>query len=318
MITRRLLLCLLTLALLCSGNVLTGCRPSPANPANEIPDIPPTLFDAATAFNETAALAACYPRHAGTPGAEQAALHIRNRLQTFGLESFLDSFSDPTPRGTQTFHNVFARLPGQRRGLILLASHYDTKSGIPPPFCGANDSASSSGVLLELARVLAPCTNLPQEILFVFFDGEECLNYYQTHDGLHGSRRLARQLLENDRADDVTALILMDMVGDPAYTITIPQNSSPSLIRLAFQAAEQEGIRTQFSLYRYAIGDDHEPFFTAGIPAINLIDFQFGSAPGRNDYWHTPEDQMARISPESLGRTGRVVLHMLNSLLHRE
>lgn len=303
-------------ALLLQAGLLFGaaCAPRP-DAAAPRPPLQPELFQAERALRETADLAAIYPRDAGTPGAEKAARHLRDRLRHHGLEAFIDSFPDRTPTGTQTFHNVFGRLPGQGRGLILLASHYDTKAGMAPPFCGANDSASSSGVLLELARLLAPHTNLPPEILLVFFDGEECLQAYSAHDGLHGSKHLARQLVENGKSTDVLALILLDMVGDPDYNITIPQNTTPALVRIALKAAEEEGIRSEFSLYRYAIGDDHVPFLNAGMPAINLIDFEFGSDPGRNDYWHTPEDHMGRISAESLGKTGRVVLRMLNALL---
>lgn len=302
-----------TLLILFGAAVLSACRPA-SKPAEPTPIIQSDRFDPASAYRETADLAALYPRHAGTPGGEQAARHIRARLQAAGLESFIDAFPDAAPTGTQTFHNVFARLPGRGHGLIILASHYDTKVGIKPPFCGANDSASSSGVLLELARTLASQTNLPPEILFVFFDGEECVRYYQERDGFHGSRHFARQLVENGKSRDIKAFILMDMVGDPGYTITIPRNSTPALIRLALEAAQQEGIRSSFSLYRYAIGDDHDPFLAAGIPSIDLIDFEYGSASGRNDYWHTPADTLEHISTESLGKTGRVVLRMLNAL----
>ncbi len=313
----RLLPCLaLQQSLLILSAVFFSACGSKAPLASAVtPVLQPDLFDAERAYRETVELAVLYPRDAGTPGAEQAAQHLRARLQTAGLEAFIDSFPDLTPTGTQTFHNVFGRLPGQGRGLILLASHYDSKAGMEPPFCGANDSASSSGVLLELARLLAPITNLPPEILFVFFDGEECVRYYSELDGLHGSRHLARQLVENGKQNEVQAVILLDMVGDKNYNITIPQNTTPSLVRIALDAAEAEGIRASFSLYRYAMGDDHVPFLAAGMPAINLIDFEFGSAPGRNDYWHTPDDNMDRISAESLGKTGRVVLRMLNTLI---
>jgi glutaminyl-peptide cyclotransferase len=96
--------------------------------------------------------------------------------------------------------------------------------------------------------------------------------------------------------------------------VTIPRNSSPALIAMVFESALEEGVREKFSLFPLQIGDDHDPFFSAGIPAIDLIDFEYGSAPGRNDYWHTEEDRMDKLSAESLGTVGRIVLRTLNRL----
>jgi Zn-dependent M28 family amino/carboxypeptidase len=83
---------------------------------------------------------------------------------------------------------------------------------------------------------------------------------------------------------------------------------------MAFKAAEEEGIRQRFSLFPGGILDDHQPFLDAGIPAVDLIDFQYGSAPGLNDYWHTEADTMDKLSAESLGRVARVTVRMLNAL----
>jgi len=85
-------------------------------------------------------------------------------------------------------------------------------------------------------------------------------------------------------------------------------------LRVAFKAAEAEGVRSQFGILKTAILDDHVPFLERKIPAIDLIDFQFGSAPGLNDYWHTDADTMDKLSAESLETVGRVVLRMLEEL----
>lgn len=278
------------------------------------------MFDASrvdgdAALREAAALVALGPREAGTPGAARAAEHLRARLEALGLETVVDTFTDPTPRGQTTFRNVIARRPGQGRGRIFLGSHYDTKSGVGEGFQGANDSASSSGLLLELARVLAAGPAVQPEINFVFFDGEECMRAYGPRDGLHGSRRLAAQLVREGCAAEVWAVIVLDMVGDRDLTITIPRNGTPRLIAHVFAAAREEGVRARFSLYPGEIGDDHDPFLEAGMPAVDLIDFFYGSQPGLNDYWHTPEDRLDKLSAESLGVVGRVVIRVINRLL---
>lgn len=280
----------------------------------------PRVLDAGNAMAETRALIALGPRDAGTPGARRAAAHLMERLQAVGVQSTLDAFTDETPAGTTTFWNVTGVIPaaGQRadrRPWIFLGSHFDTKSGMRDGFEGANDSASSSGLLLELARVLQGAGPLPVNVGISFFDGEECRHNYSAHDGLHGSRHAARALFLNRRADQVRAVIILDMIGDKNLTVTIPRNSTSDLVARVFRAAEAEQERDKFKLMADTLLDDHQPFLEAGLPAIDLIDFEYGSAPGRNDYWHTSQDNSDKLSPASLGIVGRVVIRVLNSLM---
>lgn len=153
-------------------------------------------------------------------------------------------------------------------------------------------------------------------IMFVFFDGEECKNHYGKNDGLHGSRRLTEQLVKDGRSRKVRAVIILDMVGDRDLNITIPRNSALSLVAALFGAAQAEGTREKFTLSSGEILDDHQPFLSAGMPAIDIIDFEYGSAPGKNDYWHTPEDTADKLSAQSLEIIGRTVLRLLDNLMH--
>lgn len=304
------------LAVIGLAAVTGGCGGRPASPASAGP-FDPATFSAHAAWNEVEQLLAISPRVAGTPGAEQAAHHLLQRFRAIGLEAELDVFVDDTPTGPATFRNVIARLPGRADRWILLGSHYDTKAGISEDFVGANDSGSSTGALVELSRVMAEAASTPAlGIAFVAFDGEEAARRYGPRDGFHGSRRYVRRLEAEGRLDTLHAMILMDMIGDRNLTVTIPPNGTPGLIALAFAAASEEQARSSFSLFPHAIADDHVAFLRAGIPAVNLIDFEYGSAPGRNDYWHTGEDTLDKLSPESLRVVGRVVIRMVNALLN--
>ncbi|MBU1695181.1 MAG: M28 family peptidase [Verrucomicrobia bacterium] len=257
------------------------------------------------------------PRDATTPGAERAALYLRDRLRDLGVESEVDEFEDSCPAGPAVFRNVIGRIPGKGQGILLLGGHYDTQSGIGEGFEGANDSGSSTGVLLHLAELLAAGPAWPWDIWIVFFDGEEAMHRYGPNDGLHGSRHMARRLVEQGRAPDVKAVIILDMIGDHDLTVTIPRNGTSWLISEVFEAAREEGARDRFKLFRHELGDDHDPFLAADMPAVDLIDFHFGSAPGRNNYWHTPQDRMDKLAPESLDIIGRVVLRLLVRLAER-
>jgi glutaminyl-peptide cyclotransferase len=137
---------------------------------------------------------------------------------------------------------------------------------------------------------------------------------YGSADGLHGSRHLAAQMRADGRAAKTIGVILLDMIGDRNLSITIPRNGTPRLTTLALDCAQREGVRGRFGLARGDILDDHVPFLLNGMPAVDLIDFEYGSAPGRNDYWHTPADTLDKLSADSLQAMGRVVIRMLNSL----
>ncbi len=295
---------------------MAGCRPaSPPPPSAGAAQWDPDRVDGRRALEEVAALVALGPRDAGTPGAARAAAHIRARLEAAGVEAHIEEFEDDTPRGRMVFRNVIGRRPGGRQGLVILGSHYDTKSGMPEGFEGANDSGSSTGLLIELARIFAAGSETGPEIWLAFLDGEECVIEYGPRDGLHGSRHLARALVESGRAKDVRAVLVLDMIGDRDLTVTLPRNQTPDLLRRILDAARAENAREYFRLVPYTILDDHEPFLQAGMPAALLIDFEYGSAPGRNDYWHSAEDRLDKLSAESLARIGRIAVRFVNSFL---
>jgi len=286
------------LAVCCLG--ISGCKKA--------------TFDGAKAMAETEALVKIGSRDAGGGGARRAAVMLEGKLKALGLKTTIDTFSEETPSGKMHFNNVLGRIPGKTNRLIILASHFDTKSGISKDFSGANDSGSSSGVLLELVRVLVERGPFETEFMIAFLDGEECRKEYGPHDGLHGSRHLAKQIYDAGGVKLVEAVIVLDMIGDKDLNVSIPRNSSRELVKELFFAAHELGVRPQFALGANSILDDHVPFGLAGMPVIDLIDFNYGSAPGLNDYWHTTNDTLDKLSVKSLQTVGDVTLRMIENL----
>jgi len=272
-----------------------------------------STFDGARAYREVETLVRISPRDAGTPNGQRAAEHIFQRLQNCGIAAEIDTFTDQTPEGPKTMHNVIGRIPGKTGKWIIVGSHFDTMPGIEN-FQGANDGGSSTGVLLELARMLArhkPDTG----IMFAFFDGEEGVAGYVPGDGLHGSRHMAARLVQSGSAQKIQAMILLDMVGDEDLHITIPANSTPWLVKEVLDAAHETGHRGYVSVSRNSIiTDDHVPFLEIGVPAIDLIDFKYGTGPGLNDLWHTPADTVENIRATSLEITGQITLQLIKQL----
>ncbi len=303
------------LGVMMASLLMVGCKP-PATALSETEEVTVAIeaLDGERALALVRELVAITPRHSGSPGAEQAARWIAGSITSFTDTCEIDTFTDASSDELLRFHNVIATLKGTGGKTVILGSHFDTKSGISDTFQGANDSGSSTGLLIELARVLHAQPRLPYTVVFAFFDGEECRRAYGPTDGLHGSRRYAQKLVDAERLDSIQAVIVLDMIGDKDLTVTIPRNTTRSLAALAFRAAADEGVRDRFRLAPGDVLDDHVPFFQRGVPTLNLIDFEYGSAPGQNDLWHTDQDLIENLSAESLQHVGRVTLRILNAL----
>lgn len=287
-------------------------RPDPAESAPFAFDH--TAVSGSETFNILEKFLRISPRHSGSHGATVAAEFIAAQLESAGLTPSVDIFTNITPAGAVTFRNVTATINGNTSNCIVLISHYDTKKGISNSFTGANDSGSSTALLLQLASVLKNSTSSVPDIVLAFVDGEECMEFYSASDGLHGSKRLAQKLSRKYNRKGVLAAIVLDMIGDRDLTVTVPKNCSSRLISRLFEAAHAENARDLFSLYN-PILDDHVPFSDMGIPALDIIDFYYGSAPRLNDYWHTDEDSIDKIAPESLETIGRITIRLVNSLI---
>jgi glutaminyl-peptide cyclotransferase len=246
------------------------------------------------------------PRPSGSEAIEKSRHYIEDQLRRSGWQVKRQVFTDDTPRGKVQFVNLIAQFPGQGNAapLFLLCSHYDTKTFDTIKFVGANDAGSSTGLLLELARVIGQHPNLAAKIELVFFDGEEAYDHFSETDGLYGSRYFARQL-QASSAKQFRAGILFDMVGDRSLDVTLPADSPPEIARDIFAAAETLKLRSYFTYLDREMIDDHSPLNAIGIPTIDVIDFDY-------PWWHTAGDTMDKISAQSLQIVGSVALYYLS------
>ena len=246
------------------------------------------------------------PRPSGSEAIEKSRHYIEDQLSRSGWQVKRQAFTDHTPRGKVQFVNLIAQFPRQGKAapLFLLCSHYDTKTFDAIKFVGANDAGSSTGLLLELARVIGQHPNLGAKIELVFFDGEEAYDHFSETDGLYGSRYFARQL-QGSSAKQFRGGILFDMVGDRSLDVTLPADSPPEIARDIFAAAEALKLRSYFTYLDREMIDDHSPLNAIGIPTIDVIDFDY-------PWWHTAGDTIDKISAESLQIVGSVALYYLS------
>ncbi|MBD0330867.1 MAG: Zn-dependent exopeptidase M28 [Thermoleophilia bacterium] len=250
-------------------------------------------FDAARAFAFLRWQVALGPRPAGSPASRRLAARLRARAPNARYQA--------VPGGLR---NVIATVPGRNpRRLVVVGAHYDTKD--IPGFVGANDGASATAVVLELARTVRP-RRLRPTVVFIFFDGEESPagtpgGQFETA-GLRGSRVAAPRFR---RAE---AMVLLDLVGDRDLAIPREELSSPAVWARIRRAARRVGAGPVFPpRTRPGVLDDHVPFLRQGVPSVNLIDFEFPC-------WHRPCDDLSAVSRRSLDAVGEAVLEYLRSL----
>jgi glutaminyl-peptide cyclotransferase len=204
----------------------------------------------------------------------------------------------PVPGGLR---NVVATVPGRNPSrFVVVGAHYDTYD--LPGFVGANDGASGTAVVRQLARTIRPRTVRPT-LVFVFFDGEEAPpNTNFDEEGLRGSTVAARVF---KRAE---AMVLLDFVGDRNLSLPREANSNRRLWARLRAAATRVGVGRVFPPGTGpTVTDDHIPFLQAGVPAIDLIDFDFPC-------WHRRCDNLDVVSARSLDAVGETMVEFLRSL----
>ena len=308
----RLRVLFLLIALFCFSSFGCGKDRTASRQSLDNPGKPWQEFSGEKALSHVQKLVALGPRPPGSPAIEKARAYIAETLTTYGWRVERQAFTDDTPRGKVSFVNLIADLPTRKSGAstqskFLLCSHYDTKTFETIRFVGANDGGSSTGALMEMARVLSLQPELAAKIELVFFDGEEAYESFTDADGLYGSRYFAKKLVDEKRTGAFRGGILWDMIGDRDLTITLPPDSPAELARGIFDSAIALNQRSHFSYFANGITDDHTPLNAAGITTIDLIDFDF-------EWWHTAGDTMDKISAESLQTVGAVTAYYLSQV----
>ena len=244
------------------------------------------------------------PRTPGSQAHQLTQQYIIDKLKSFGWEVETQNVVfDAHP-----VNNIIARR-GTSGEITLLGAHYDSRLyateevdeiAQSSPVPGANDGASGVAVLLELARTLPPLDD--QQIWLVFFDLED-QGRINGWEWIIGSRAFVQNLSEKpDR------VVILDMIGDADLQIYREWGSDPTITDAIWDTASRLGYGDAFvNEVKYSILDDHVPFIDAGIPAVDIIDFDY-------PYWHTLEDTADKVSPRSLEIIGLTITAWLMGL----
>lgn len=281
-----------------------------------IPAITVAEFSGQKAFDHIAKITAFGPRPPGSEGYRKSLAYLVETLAALGWQTRRRTFQAATPVGQVTFTNLLARhAPDQDSDWtvstnFLIGGHLDTKLMPDTKFLGVNDSGSSTGVLLELARVLAASPGAAGNVELIFFDGEEAFkeNIVRGKDGLYGSLNFAKSLRKRKTLPGLG--IVLDLVGDPSVPLMVGADSHPGAVAQTRQAAATLDLENSLEYSDGIIIDDQWPLvFYARIPVLHLIG-DFESMP----YWHTPEDTLDKITPAALENTGKLTLQILHQM----
>jgi glutaminyl-peptide cyclotransferase len=263
-------------------------------------------FSGPSAFEYTRQAVDFGPRPAGSPANLKLQAMILEDLKKSGAELSDDAFTAQSPYGPVAMKNIIAKFPGKSGKAIVVTGHFDTKLFTMGKFVGASDGASSTGLLLELARVLKG-EKRTDDVYIVFFDGEEAFRDWSDTDSLYGSRHLAERWKKEGLLPRIKALINVDMIGDKNLNVQPDQNSTLSLRELVWKIAADMGYKEFFPTNPISIDDDHMPFIKLGVPAVDLIDFDYPA-------WHMEDDTLDKLSPRSLEVVGSVVVETIHRL----
>ena len=308
---RKLFFALVALALTaCSRNENVSAQNAPAqtSPAPAKQALP---FDGQSALNLTKEVVDFGPRWPGSPGHAKLTAYLHEKLKGDNLEE--DNFTSSTPAGSMKMTNFIVKFPGAKPGVIVVTGHFDTLYG-RKDFVGANDGGSSTGLLLQLAAQLRGHKNDGYSVWLVFFDGEEAVKKWTDTDSTYGSRHLASKWNKDGTAKQIKAFLLVDMIGDADLNILRDTNSTPWLQDVVYNAATRLGVQSHFYGRSDPMEDDHNPFANIGVPVVDLIDFNYGPGDPGGAYWHAASDTMDKLSAESLGIVGSVVMETIRML----
>ena len=279
-------------------------------------------FPGGTAYEYAREFAAIGPRWPTGSGHAKAEEFLRAHFLAAHDQLEEDTFTADTPIGPVPMCNFIVRFPGTKPGLIVLGTHYETNYPLRTiNFIGANDGASTTGLLMAIADQLrAQAAHSPAKKLqgysvwLVFFDGEEAFEQWSRSDSTYGSRHLAARWGRDGTLKQIMAFMLADMIGDRDLDIQRETHSTAGLVDLVAQAAKKFGYQKYFFQQSMDIEDDHLAFVERGVPSIDVIDLDYGP---NNSYHHTAQDTMDKISAHSLTIDGDVFMETIRLIDQR-
>ena len=304
-------------------------------------------IDGAAALRHVEAMVKIGPRPFGSVELAKTADYIQAEVEKLGLK--VERHEPEHAKEKKTIRNLYTRIDGEDPAngpILMFGAHYDTKlaaghddSSHNFPFVGAIDGGGAPALLIELARAIKAQTPKPKANVWLYWiDAEESIDWtWKDERALLGSDAFCKMLSETKVMPRVKAFVLLDLMGSKNVKFDRDGDSAGQLIDLFRTVGDRLGVGDRMfkhpteqalNYYRqknlpWGIKDDHLNFKKYGVPAMLLIDFQeripqhLGGQPTAGDYeqwWHTPDDNLAAMDPVSLAIAGNLVIAALADL----
>ena len=311
---------LITAACGALGYVVLGTGAEQRKSQLRLEDIP---FDGERAFKYLQEVCKIGPRPSGSPGMQAQQKLLAEHFRSLGGQVRFQNFRvrHPIDGSPVVMSNLIVEWHPQATNRILLCAHYDTR---PYPdrdprnprgtFIGANDGASGTALLMEMAHEMADLHG-SVGVDFVLFDGEE-LVFDEGDKYFWGSEYFATVYASGNHNARYRSAVLLDMVGDADLQLYYERNSyswrdSRPLVESIWSTAARLGVQEFVARRGPKVNDDHVPLHNIGkIPACDIIDFDY-------PHWHTEADTPDKCSALSLAKVGWVVREWLKSEIKR-
>jgi glutaminyl-peptide cyclotransferase len=279
-------------------------------------DIKPVAFDGKRALKYLEKICEIGPRISGTKSMRTQQELIKKHFEDLGAKVVFQNFeaTQNSVRGKTPMSNIIVSFQPDKKKRVILCSHYDTRPiadreedplDWKKPFVSANDGGSGVALLMELGNHMKDLkTNVGVD--FVFFDGEEFI--YKT-DGPNkdryfiGSQHFAQTWRQSKNHCEYSAAILLDMIASADLNLYLEHHSwnrFPDLCREVWTIAKEQNCKAFQPRVKHEVLDDHLSLQAVGIPAIDLIDFDYV-------HWHKLTDTPANCSADNMEQVAKVL-----------
>lgn len=291
----------------------------PAPPRAEFaPPAPSTDFDGDQAFAYLVEICKLGPRPTASEGMRAQQEVLKAHFRALGAVVEEQSFEATQPSlGPRPFRctNLIVRFHPDSTARVLLGAHYDTRPYPDQeplfrrrgePYLGANDGASGVAFLMELGRLILSL-KLDVGVDFVFFDAEEYIHAQDRDEYFLGSKHFVDRYVHGRPTWRYDAIVVVDMIADKDLQLHPDERSATRaghLVKQIWSLARQLGVPAFHSITKYEVLDDHIPFLDAGLPAVDIIDFDY-------PHWHRVSDTPDKCSGESLAAVAKVIVAWL-------
>ncbi|HTU17522.1 MAG TPA: M28 family peptidase [Gemmataceae bacterium] len=289
-----------------SGDAFAADREAPVKPAS---------FDAERAMGYLKALCKIGPRISGSEGMkkqqEMLEKHFKDQGGKIRWQRFTATQRSDPRRQKVPMANLIVSWHPDRQRRVILCSHYDTRPLADQerdardwhkPFLSANDGGSGVALLMELAHHIKDMT-INVGVDFVFFDGEEYV-FERDDEYFFGSKHFGREYRRSRGKLFYGAAVLLDMIAGKKPHFPVDPYSwehAPDLVGTIWNIAKElECSAFDGSSFGSGVQDDHIALNQNGIPAIDIIDFNY-------PHWHKLSDKPENCSGESMEQVAKIL-----------